>query len=634
MGGSSSKIEKIPFNCNKYSVKKTPLTFKNLEHKRCIFFPDNYYKQKKHLPSATLSITIDSTLKKLEYDIEIEIKKVYDRINTYAPAKILNPIYVAFARKLEYSGSIFDNNSLKKINVEVPGKNKQLAIKEYISSFLAEYPNYKDRYNSLPSNKYDFNNKITVIIYFPFITTDYKYITNFKDIISTSMFFVKVLLDASYSGLPDVNTFDENKQRKELEDTKQPQEVIDFLIKNLKENDDTNFRLKDDLMFLCNEGGCISEIGEDFNTLLPTLTKTDSDNTNVATNQSPFLPNKCLAQTIRYKCGVLAPDGNKSLNQIMTSEPIMKYLTESLSKYITNAECKSNPNANKRFCEEKSDKYANIQETPVDIINKAFSYELRNRFSSDYNKNEDNLNHYSIDYSINIIKELMFLRNTYPGIPEVIFPLYKYIGVNNYTVNPPWGPYFITPYNMIDYNEVILVNKYKFSVNNKFYLRMNESGYITVNYVDTEQIYYYLSVVNIPSSLSMSFKDKIEIIYIDNVSDNHTAKTVTTINMIKKDDKHREPFNFYLNDEGKLRVFANGFIDATDKTFADYIDNKINEYSLYSGSSTDGSSNSNDNYLKLYGSSNNLNTSLTKKEAAIYEEDPSKTSNINNQKSK
>ena len=488
--------------------------------------------------------------------------------------------------------------------------------------------------NSLPSNKYDFNNKITVIIYFPFITTDYKYITNFKDIISTSMFFVKVLLDASYSGLPDVNTFDENKQRKELEDTKQPQEVIDFLIKNLKENDDTNFRLKDDLMFLCNEGGCISEIGEDFNTLLPTLTKTDSDNTNVATNQSPFLPNKCLAQTIRYKCGVLAPDGNKSLNQIMTSEPIMKYLTESLSKYITNAECKSNPNANKRFCEEKSDKYANIQETPVDIINKAFSYELRNRFSSDYNKNEDNLNHYSIDYSINIIKELMFLRNTYPGIPEVIFPLYKYIGVNNYTVNPPWGPYFITPYNMIDYNEVILVNKYKFSVNNKFYLRMNESGYITVNYVDTEQIYYYLSVVNIPSSLSMSFKDKIEIIYIDNVSDNHTAKTVTTINMIKKDDKHREPFNFYLNDEGKLRVFANGFIDATDKTFADYIDNKINEYSLYSGSSTDGSSNSNDNYLKLYGSSNNLNTSLTKKEAAIYEEDPSKTSNINNQKSK
>ena len=132
----------------------------------------------------------------------------------------------------------------------------------------------------------------------------------------------------------------------------------------------------------------------------------------------------------------------------------------------------------------------------------------------------------------------------------------------------------------------------------------------------------------------MSFKDKIEIIYIDNVSGNHTAKTVTTINMIKKDDKHREPFNFYLNDEGKLRVFANGFIDATDKTFADYIDNKINEYSLYSGSSTDGSSNSNDNYLKLYGSSNNWNTSLTKKEAAIYEENPSKTSNINNQKSK
>ena len=40
-----------------------------------------------------------------------------------------------------------------------------------------------------------------------------------------------------------------------------------------------------------------------------------------------------------------------------------------------------------------------------------------------------------------------------------------------------------------------------------------------------------------------------------------------------KDDKHREPYNFYINEEGKIRVFANGFIDATNKAFIEYIDN-------------------------------------------------------------
>jgi hypothetical protein len=64
MGGSSSKLEKKSFTCNnKYSVKTTPLTFKNLEYKRCVLFPDVYYKEKKHLPSATLTKTFDCLIK-------------------------------------------------------------------------------------------------------------------------------------------------------------------------------------------------------------------------------------------------------------------------------------------------------------------------------------------------------------------------------------------------------------------------------------------------------------------------------------------------------------------------------------------------------------------------------------------
>ena len=56
------------------------------------------------------------------------------------------------------------------------------------------------------------------------------------------------------------------------------------------------------------------------------------------------------------------------------------------------------------------------------------------------------------------------------------------------------------------------------------------------------------------------------------------------MNIVLKDDKHREPFAFYLNDDGKLRVYANGFIDATDDNFKNYIDDKINEYATYGNS--------------------------------------------------
>ena len=42
---------------------------------------------------------------------------------------------------------------------------------------------------------------------------------------------------------------------------------------------------------------------------------------------SPFLPNKCLAQTIRFKCGVVNADKkNTPLSEVMKSKPIIDIL--------------------------------------------------------------------------------------------------------------------------------------------------------------------------------------------------------------------------------------------------------------------------------------------------------------------
>lgn len=630
MGGGGSKIETRPFNCdtnNRYTYRKTPYQFSNLRHVRCIFFTQENFNANYHIPKSTLTSQFYSTINNLENDIESKISEVANNVNSIVPgAKILNPIYVAFARTLEHTGSIFDdpdfdNRDEKMIRMDMPNNNYKLAIKIYMERYLNKMNSAElnKRYKTLPMNFYNFvNNKIKVIIYFPFMTSDYKYISNFKDIINSSLFFIKTILDTSFNGLPDVNTFNEAKVRKELsKSTFLSKETIDYAIKKMKEGDDKNFRYSDDLMYLCNDGGCLSESGgEDFNTLLPSLSANDSDNDNSAFKMSPFLPTKCLSQTIRYKCGILGLKDNRPLDEIMKSKEIIEYLTESLRKYIINEECTLNKNdRNRDYCQNNADKKLKVQQTPVDIINYTFSYQLRTRYDSDLNKKD--MNYYSKDYSINIIKELMFLKSKYPGIQEIVFPLYIYTPQNSLTIDPPWGPVFLTNDHVFSAGENIMKRKYSF--NNKFYLKMNEKGHITVNYSENNQIFYYLNTVEYPKPITMSFNQNIVIVYISPSTGYQENIVVSNdITLITKDEKHREPFDFYINDQGKIRVFANGFIDATSQAFSDFIDNKIAEYKKYSAVA----SSSGIDYVSLYNKDNQLDKNKINTEEAIYYDRP------------
>ena len=609
MGGSSSRIKYNDFKCDGQKIPpKEPIKFKNLKHIRCMFFTQESYNAKLHIPKS-LTLEFDSTIANLENDIENNIQNVYTKMNEISgttDVKILSPIYVAFSRKLEHSYSVFDDPSIKRIEIKKEPNPYTLAITEAVKLYFNKYPSepLEKKYKSLPMNIYNFNNnKIKVIVYIPFMTKEFKYITNFTDIIKSTSYLVNVLLDTSFNGLPDVNTFNEDKIRKNFEKTNEMRQKnnktliksseIDYVINKLKTGDNTKFRLSDDLMYLCNEGGCISEsAGEDFNNLLPSLATTDSDNDNNAVNMSPFLPHKCLAQTIRFKCGILNADkDNTPLSDVMKSKPIIDYLTENLGKLIINEECltlnkETATQKDLEFCKKEGDKNPNLNQTPVDIINTALSFQLRNQFSSDFNEKEnkdkkiEKYNHYSKDYSVNMIKELMLLRNKYPGIQEIVFPLYKYTGSNNYIIEPPWGSLFLTSNHIIFYGEAIQKQVRKYSFNNQYYLKMNNNGHIYVKRESDDQIIYYLSIIQFSKPLTMTFKDSISINFIDDISGYEKPQTVldSSIKLINKSDKLREPFNFYLNDDGKIRVFANGFLDATDQSFITYIDNKINEY--------------------------------------------------------
>ena len=109
----------------------------------------------------------------------------------------------------------------------------------------------------------------------------------------------------------------------------------------------------------------------------------------------------------------------------------------------------------------------------------------------------------------------------------------------------------------------------------------------------------------------MTFNDSISIKFIDDVSNAEKPQTVldSSIKLINKNDKLREPFNFYINDEGKIRVYANGFLDATDQSFIKYIDDKINEFNNFGR---------NPDYFNSIDKKNNINKSKLYQDNAIY----------------
>jgi hypothetical protein len=232
-------------------------------------------------------------------------------------------------------------------------------------------------------------------------------------------------------------------------------------------------------------------------------------------------------------------------------------------------------------------------------------------------KKIDKYNHYSRDYSINMIKELMFLRNKYPGIQEIVFPLYKYTGNSEYLIEPPWGTLFLTNDYIIFYNENIPMHKRKYSFNNQFYLIMNSKGLISVKRESDDRIIYFLNLIQFKRPLTMAFTETISISFKDDISGYEKPKTVldSSIKLINKNDKLREPFNFYLNNEGKLRVYANGFLDATDQSFVKYIDDKINEFNNFG---------KNPEYYNSIDNKNKIDTTKLYNDTPVYTESPKK----------
>ena len=93
----------------------------------------------------------------------------------------------------------------------------------------------------------------------------------------------------------------------------------------LIEKDRNKFTLYEDLVNLCYEGGCLSSVGEDFDTLLHNYTNDEGKNNENALDKSPYMPTKCLSKTNGFLLNIrLASDKNEDITTLLKTHKVMQ----------------------------------------------------------------------------------------------------------------------------------------------------------------------------------------------------------------------------------------------------------------------------------------------------------------------
>lgn len=568
---------------------------KTLKFMKCVFFTHQQFNLDKiHIPTQSLYIEEDVEIRNpndLENHINRVINDIYNNLNRGnqgSPIKIPAPIFALIGRKLDYDRSIFDGEIIKTPyktpfvygkETITPNQNGSLAIVSYFKSFfksgLGEEPKDEDNYKRSLAVSYKFKGRLRVIIYVPYMTNKYKYVTNFTDIMNSSKFFYSLITNDNFLNFKKTTmvTYDELKKKyKNLSD-----KTIYILLDILKNEDKKKFGFYEDLMKLCSEGGCIADEGEDFARMLPPyVTDDEGANNENAIKQSPFMPNKCLAQTYGYIKNVKnATNHNKDL-PIFLKTYAMKEIRESLEKYIE----VSDKMAKDKNTDINPDEISSYK-SPVDLIIAIINKYIRNYYSTNLNdesKDDIPLNHYSKNYSRNIIYELSLLQKFYPGIPEVILSLYLFDETmrSDKMIYMPWGKILVSGRNVLPFGELFEVNKTLFSFNNRFALTVNSNGIVYVYDRNSGHIIYFLNRNPTPNTQGMIFETtSIDIEFID-VNGNRKSKTVFTTSFIGDcDGCNDSPFNLILDNNGLIVIYANSFINATSKKFKSFLDKEI-----------------------------------------------------------
>lgn len=594
-----------------YQRRTQPLKFTNLNFLKCVFLSNEQFNVNKiHIPTQSLyieEILYASAITDIETKISSMIDDIYDKLNENNNGekyKIPMPIFVLLGKALEYEKSILESETFIHTPVAASGytlgsstlttdTSGNIAILDYIKAYFSsglQSEQDVNKYNTSIINTYKFKGNIRILLYVPYLTKKYKYITNFKDILLSSTFFYS-LINSNYFLTFDRTSSMKADYIKKLRKAKVNEFIINFIINIFAAADRKKYTLYEDLINMCYEGGCISDVGEDLERLVPAFSEDDGKNTENAIKYSPFMPSKCLSKTNGFICNVkYASEKNIDLHEFLKKYS-MKELKDSLARYTEiNDKIVRNEDVSQNVAE--IDKY----KSPIDLIIAVVNKYIKDGYSDNLNDEKKDikikkintegkeeeytettvLNHFSKEYSENIIKELSLLNKLYPGVPEIILSLYLF----NETYKPdkiiymPWGRYLLSSNYVLNISETLLTSNRLFSINNRFALTVNANSLIFVYDRTLKTIIYFLNKNKIDKTIGMIIeKTGISVVFIDS-NKNEKSRIVLNMPLIKtqKCDECKDPYSIIIdNDTGDLKIYGNSFYNSTSTELQDLI---------------------------------------------------------------
>jgi len=596
--------------------KRQPINFNNLSFIKCVFLTNTQFNINKiHIPKQSLyleEMIYVSSLNDIENKINEMIDNIYLRLNANnngKPYKIPMPIFLLLGKALEYEKSILEGETFIHTPIATNGyklgkstitteTSGNIAILDYIKAFFSsglETKQDTDKYNTSIINTYKFKGNVKIFLYVPYLTKNYKYVSNFTDLINSSRFFYSLINTNYFLSFQKTSNINEEFIAK-LRKSGVNERIINKIIGIFNEADRKKYTLYDDLINLCFEGGCVSDVGEDLERLIPQYTDDEGKNTENAKKYSPYMPSKCLSKTNGYLCNIKYADENNIDIHDFLKRYSMKELKVSLARYTEiNNKIENNEDVSNNVNE--IDKY----KSPVDLIISIVNRYIKDGYSDNLKDetkdikikriNEDGeeetitektpLNHYSKDYSENIIKELSLLHKLHPGVPEIVLSLYlfKETYKPDKIIYMPFGRFLLSNNYVLNVGEQLTIDKKLFSINNRYVLTINNYGYIYVYDRTNMNVLYFLNRKTIKNTKGMIIeKNGINVVFID---DNNNEKTINVMAdvkaLIKECDDCIDPYNVIIdNDSGNIIIYGNAFYNATNDNFYNFINNERN----------------------------------------------------------
>ena len=448
---------------------------------------------------------------------------------------IPKPIYVMYARVLEVDGNFLEDHLEDKYGeLKNELRSNQVSLERTMFA------------------RYGWKGNVRVVIYIPNLKSDGRVPTNICAYRKNHLWMKTLTMsDSLLYDIYTLNSYDFKFLERSL-----PRNVIDMLIKKL-ESKNNRYYFKNDMTNMCHKHGCLSEKGENLNMLLPKYTDVEGDLNKNAKGKAPYLPQKCLIPYDFHVNGYNPKKKGKSYSEIM--DKLFEKVTEkSIEKCFK--EWKKN---NEKLQKGEEGDYDIDADMIMQMNNCAIEY---------IQDKEDDKKHYS-KWQPKILKELAHRNDLYPGVAEVVWPMFEVKGLDDICYNMPWGNRLIpSRYGLCEGGDIVdeIV-----SINMEWRLALDKSGRFGIGLYRGNSLVTVISSKRVPLDCKIQLADgRLEV--LGTVGSDNKPFVHDSIKVAN--DAYKFPLSLVIEDNGRIIVLQDGFTSATNENFAKFIDNSLSSW--------------------------------------------------------